>query len=153
MARGAQAQAIGISRGGRTSKLRALSDADRRSLAFLLTGGQAANCRAAEGLLSLLPCGLLVIADRGYDTDAVRNGIESRGSVPNIPPKSNRRWEPLLQSGSLPRPQCDRTHVRTPERFSPDRHTLRQTRHQLPRRGLPRSNHELLVASPRPRAA
>lgn len=38
----------------------------------------------------------LVIGDRGFDTDAVRHGIEARGAVPNIPPRSNRRWKPCF---------------------------------------------------------
>ena len=27
------------------------------------------------------------MADRAYDTDAIRNQIENQGAVPNIPPK------------------------------------------------------------------
>ncbi len=94
--RGPQAQALGVSRGGRTTKIHALSDGRGRPLAFLLTGGQAADCKAAEGLIDLLPPDLLVIADRGYDTDPVRRRIEDRGSVPNIPPKVNRHWKPCF---------------------------------------------------------
>jgi transposase len=37
-----------------------------------------------------------VHADRGYDTDRVRGLIESRGSAPNIPPRSHRRWKNCL---------------------------------------------------------
>jgi len=39
--RGEQAQAIGRSRGGRNTKIHAITDAKGRLLAFLLTGGQA----------------------------------------------------------------------------------------------------------------
>ena len=52
-----------------------------------------ADCKAAESLIDLVPPDLLVIADRGYDTDPVRRRIEDRGSVPNIPPKVNRVWK------------------------------------------------------------
>jgi transposase len=31
--------------------------------------------------------------DKGYDSDAVRRKIESKGATPNIPPKANRRWK------------------------------------------------------------
>jgi len=31
--------------------------------------------------------------DKGYDSNAVRRKIESKGVVPNIPPKANRRWK------------------------------------------------------------
>ncbi len=89
-------QAIGVSRGGRNTKLHALSDDLGRPLAFALTGGQAADCRAAELLLHLVPAGALVLADRGYDTNAVRSAIEARDATPNIPPKSNRRWKPCF---------------------------------------------------------
>jgi transposase len=64
-----------------------------RPLAFLLTGGQAADCQAAERLLERVPPGVVVHADKGYDTDRVRQLIESRGSAPNIAPRSHRRWK------------------------------------------------------------
>ena len=35
-----------------------------------------------------------MVADRAYDTDAVRGRIQAQGAVPNIPPKRNRRWKP-----------------------------------------------------------
>lgn len=31
--------------------------------------------------------------DKGYDSDAVRRKVESKGAAPNIPPKVNRRWQ------------------------------------------------------------
>lgn len=62
-------------------------------MAFLLTGGQTADCRAAEPLLASLPAGVLVHADKGYDTDRVRRLIEDGGGVPNIPPKTTRCWK------------------------------------------------------------
>ena len=33
------------------------------------------------------------MADRAYDTDAIRHQIEDQGAVPNIPPKRTRRWK------------------------------------------------------------
>lgn len=59
-----------------------------------MTGGQVADCRAAELLLGRVPQGVLLLADRGYDTDAVRAAVSDGGSTPNIPPKSNRRFKP-----------------------------------------------------------
>jgi transposase len=61
-------------------------------LAFLLTPGQAADYRAAEALLQSLPPDALIMADRAYDTDTMREQIQARGAVPNIPSKRNRRW-------------------------------------------------------------
>ena len=86
-------QAIGRSRGGRTSKIHALTDAAGRPLLLLLSGGNVADCRVAAELLDDLPRGLMVHGDKGYDSDAIRRQIEAAGSVPNIPPKSNRKWK------------------------------------------------------------
>ena len=90
---GFRAQALGVSRGGRTTKIHALSDGQGRPLAFLLTGGRAADSRAAESLLHGLAPSTLVMADRAYDTNAVRQQIEDQGAVPNIRPKRTRRWK------------------------------------------------------------
>ncbi len=50
--RGEHQQAIGRSRGGRTTKIHALTDAECRPVAFLLTGGQIADCTAGAVLLA-----------------------------------------------------------------------------------------------------
>jgi transposase len=36
------------------------------------------------------------MADRAYDTDAVREQIQTRGAVPNIPSRCTRRWKPCF---------------------------------------------------------
>ena len=94
-------QAIGRSRGGRTTKIHALTDRFCRPLRLLLTGGQVPDCIAAEELLADLPDGAAVVhGDKGYDSDKIRAQIEAAGAAPNIPPKSNRRWKPGF-SGAL----------------------------------------------------
>jgi transposase len=80
-------------RGGRTTKIHALTDRFCRPIAFLLTGGQVADCIAADGLLDGLVNADILHGDKGYDSDAVRRKIESKGAAPNIPPKINRRWK------------------------------------------------------------
>ena len=89
-------QAIGRSRGGRTTKIHALTDRFCRPIAFLLTGGQVADCTAADTLLDQMPATLVLHGDKGYDTNAVREKIEAMGAAPNIPPKANRRWKPCF---------------------------------------------------------
>ena len=91
--RGEQSQAIGRSRGGRTTKIHALTDALCRPISFMLTGGQVADCKAGAALLERLPDCKIVHADKGYDTDILRRQIEASGAMPNIPPKSNRIWK------------------------------------------------------------
>ncbi len=91
--KGERAQAIGRSRGGRTTKIHALTDPACRSIAFLLTGGQVADCTAADTLLDQMPPTRILHGDKGYDSNAVRRKIEEKGTAPNIPPKANRRWK------------------------------------------------------------
>jgi transposase len=70
-----------------------LSDEHCRPVAFLLTGGQVADCTAADVLLDAITQTGLVHGDKGYDTNAVRQKIEASGAAPNIPPKRNRVWK------------------------------------------------------------
>ena len=91
--KGEQAQAIGRSRGGRTTKIHALTDRDCRPIAFIITGGHVADCTAGHELLKLLPDARILHADKGYDSNAIRGQVEANGTMPNIPPKVNRRWK------------------------------------------------------------
>src|SRR5208283_3087757 len=88
--RGEKNQAIGRSRGGRTTKIHALTDAQCRPLAFMLTGGQVADCTAGAALLDQLPDCDILHADKGYDANAIRRQVEDHGAMPNIPPKATR---------------------------------------------------------------
>jgi transposase len=93
--------AIGCSRGGRTAKIDALTDIYCRPIAFLLTGGHVADCIAADELLDRLVTAEILHGDKGYESDAVRRNIESKGAAPNIPPKTNRRWKNCFRRGSI----------------------------------------------------
>ena len=89
--RGAHQRALGRSRGGFTSKVHCLGDAKGRPIAFHLTPGEAADCKTYDTLIDLPeqpPEALL--ADKAYDTDAIREDLKERGIKAVIPPKSNR---------------------------------------------------------------
>jgi len=90
--RGTREQAFGRSRGGFTCKVHCLSDAAGLPLAFHLTGGEAADCTQFETLHALAEArpGYL-IADKGYDSDAIRDSLRQSGVRPVIPPRSNRK--------------------------------------------------------------
>ena len=49
--------------------------------------------KAADALLTDLAPGTIVLADKAYDSDAIRRLIEDQGAIPNIPSKTNRRWK------------------------------------------------------------
>lgn len=82
---------MGRSRGGLTTKIHALVDADGRPVRMELTAGQAADAPVAEKLLRDLQPGSTVLADKAYDTDAIRAFVRGRKSWPNIPAKINRK--------------------------------------------------------------
>lgn len=90
--RGTREQAFGRSRGGFTCKIHCLSDAAGLPLVFHLTGGEAADCTQFETLSALAEArpGSL-IADKGYDSDAIRDSLREAGVRPVIPPRSNRK--------------------------------------------------------------
>ena len=75
-----------------------MSDDQGRPIAFLLMPGEVADCKAAEPLVDLLEPEQLVIADRAFDTDAIRARVAARGATPNIPPKANRRAKPCFSA-------------------------------------------------------
>jgi transposase len=86
----AEAQALGRSRGGFSTKGHVVADAGGRAIAFALTPGQAAELPQAEGLLGFLPgTPIWTVADRGYSSHALRETIRELGSTPAIPTRTN----------------------------------------------------------------
>jgi len=82
---------MGRSRGGLTTKIHALVDAEGRPVRLVLTAGQAGDAPACEELLPLVAKGAILIADRAYDTNAIRATVTERGAWANIPPRSIRK--------------------------------------------------------------
>ena len=82
---------IGLSRGGRTTKVHLGIDGNAMVKTVFLTPGQAADCTQAEVLLAGLERNETVIGDRAYDTDAVLDLISRAGATAVIPSKSNRK--------------------------------------------------------------
>lgn len=57
---------------------------------FILTGGQEAECKQAIPLLAYVKTSA-VLADKGYDTNALREWLKGQGIKAVIPPKLNRK--------------------------------------------------------------
>ena len=89
--RGASEQAIGRSRGGRTTKIHAVVDGGGRPIAFEITPGQLGDVRAALALLSPLPPARLCMADTAYDSNGLRSFLNERGTCPVIPNNPTRK--------------------------------------------------------------
>ena len=82
-------QALGRSRGGLTTKLHFAVDALGKPLRMILSAGQVADIECAHDLIADMPCASLV-ADKGYDANALVMSIEASGAQAVIPPRSNR---------------------------------------------------------------
>jgi transposase len=85
-----QRQSMGRSRGGLTSKIHAVVDSNGLPVRLALSPGETHDVRLAKKLLSRLKSGSMLLADRGYDADWIRELAMKKGAWANIPPKSNR---------------------------------------------------------------
>lgn len=81
---------MGRSRGRLTSKIHAVVDSNGLPVRLALSAGEAHDVRLAGKLLSCLKPGSMVLADRGYDGDWIRELAMKKGAWTNIPPKGNR---------------------------------------------------------------
>jgi transposase len=81
---------MGRSRGGLTTKIHALVDANGLPVALKLTEGQAHDGRSAADMLGRLGPGHVLLADRAYDSDALRQSLKERGAWANVKPMPHR---------------------------------------------------------------
>ena len=82
---------IGISRGGRTTKIHALVDVLGRPLRLVLTPGNTSDVKGADLLIGETVGMKRVIADRGYDANRIRAALREQGTIPVIPGRRNRK--------------------------------------------------------------
>jgi len=87
---GQEAQALGRSRGGFSTKVHIAVDALGNPLRFLLTAGECHDSPQAEALIEGYTTQSLM-ADKGYDTAELIEAVRARGAAAVIPPRSNRR--------------------------------------------------------------
>ncbi len=67
-----------------------LADRQGNPLAFTLTGGQEADVTEAPTLIARAEQAAAVVADKGYDADALIELLRNQGTEAVIPPRSNR---------------------------------------------------------------
>lgn len=85
----AKEQALGRSRGGFSTKVHALTDALGYPIKFILTSGQESDIGQAKNLLTGIEAGAL-LADKGYDADALLDTLKEKNMAVVIPPTANR---------------------------------------------------------------
>jgi transposase len=81
---------MGRSRGGLTTKIHALVDANGLPIVLKLTEGQAHDGHSAKDMLGGLGEGDILLADRAYDGDELRRSVAEQGAWANIKPMPNR---------------------------------------------------------------
>jgi transposase len=62
-----------------------------RPLSFTLTGGQAHDSQSTQDLLDTPHTPLVVVGDKGYDSQRARQQIKDTGALPIIPSRENAR--------------------------------------------------------------
>ena len=87
---------MGRSKGGLTTKLHALVDANGLPILLKLTPGQANDGRSAADMFDSLREGDVLLADRAYDSDALRVEMTARGVRANIRALPQRTRKPAF---------------------------------------------------------
>ena len=66
-------------------------------IGFVITPGEAHDVKAYGALMDeAAPEPKMLLADRGYDADAIRADVEERGGTPVIPTKRNRKVQVVI---------------------------------------------------------
>ncbi len=87
---------MGRSRGGLTTKIHAMVDANGMPVTLRLSAGQAYDGHSAFEMLDSLHPDNILLADRAYDADNLRAAIAAKGAWANIPPMPQRRRKPAF---------------------------------------------------------
>jgi hypothetical protein len=87
---GQHAQAIGRTKGGLNTKLCALVEGNGRLMAAAMAPRQVYEVEASAPLLEKLRH-ILLVGDKGFDSDALREQLRAQGCLACVPSRSGRR--------------------------------------------------------------
>ncbi len=87
---------MGRSRGGLTTKIHALVDACGLPIVLKLSEGQAHDGRSAADMLETLTEGTILLGDRAYDSNLLRETLAARGAWANVKPMPHRLNPPAF---------------------------------------------------------
>ncbi len=87
-ARSGEYRAIGKSRGGPTTKIHMATDALGNPIHIEITGGQVHDSQVAEAIIENIEAENL-LADKGYDSEKIREKARDKNIIPMIPRRSN----------------------------------------------------------------
>ena len=120
--RGADAQGLGRSRGGLSTKIHAAGDALGNPLRLIGTPGQRNDIAFAHELVDGFNAGA-TIGDKGYDADHLCQEIAETGAEIVIPPSETARPSAPTTSISI-RSQYHRALLQQAQTVSPDRDAI-----------------------------
>jgi len=89
---------MGRSRGGLTTKIHALVDANGLPIGLKLTEGQAHDGASAHDMLDGIGAGQILVADRAYDADRLRSALAERGAWANVRLMPRRKRHPAFSA-------------------------------------------------------
>jgi transposase len=89
---------MGRSKGGLTTKIHALVDANGLPILLKITPGQAHDGRSAADMLDSLAAGDVLLADRAYDSDTLRAKMADRGVLANVRAMPQRLRKPAFSA-------------------------------------------------------
>ncbi len=89
---------MGRSRGGLTTKIHALVDAYGLPIVLKLSEGQAHDGRSAADMLETVTEGTILLGDRAYDSNLLRETLAARGAWANVKPMPHRLNPPAFSS-------------------------------------------------------
>ena len=97
-----QNQALGRSRGGFSTKIHVRCNAAGLPIGIMLSEGEDHDVTAYDGLMQQRDSDPgAMLADKGYDSDAIRHDLRDSGATPEIPSRSNRKGHTLDQQTPL----------------------------------------------------
>lgn len=142
--RGAKAQAIGPSRGGRTTKIHAVTDLLGRLAILRLTAGNVADVTMAGPPMDAAGSGALPDRRQGLRRQRAAQTTANRRCRGRHPGALEPNGVECLQPDPLKGPMAHRGSLLQAEGLPPRRHSLQQARSELPIRRRARNTRRVL---------
>lgn len=94
-ARRGELRATGKSRGGITTKIHLAVDSHGNPIDFKITGGDVHDSQAVDDIIEMLTNATYFIADKAYDSEAIRVKLKQDNISPVIPKRKNTKQPDL----------------------------------------------------------
>jgi len=126
-------KAVGMSRGGRNTKIHTLVDGLGNPLAFMLSSGRDHDSTHAVPLLQEIDIkGSNILGDKAYGAKAIREYITSQGATYTIPPRENCDTPWSVDWHTYERASFDRVLFPETQVVSQNLYSIRQARFLVP---------------------